>query len=98
MTSNQSASASSCAATWFPCSAVHYEALGSGTLACLHHIIAVSVYRTAADNRLKTGGSECILKLVILFLGRSKLHRHDDDDDDDDDDDESLIRAEYTAV
>jgi len=65
LTSNQSASASSCAATWFPCSAVDYEPLGSGTLAFLHHIIAVSVYRAAtaaaaaaAAHRLTTGGPE----------------------------------------
>jgi len=96
LTSNLSASASSYAATWFPCSAAHYEALGSGTLVCLHNITAVSVYRTAADNRPKTGGPERILKLVILFIGRSKLHRHDDDDDDDDD--ESLSCEEYTAL
>jgi hypothetical protein len=68
--------------------------------ACLHHIIALSVYRTAADNRLTTGGSERILKLVILFLGRSKLHRHDEDGggDDNDNDDENLSRAECKAV
>jgi hypothetical protein len=72
LTSNQSASSSWYAASWFPCSAVHYEALGSGTLACLHNIMAVSVYRPAAHNRLKTGGPEIILKIVILFVGRSK--------------------------
>jgi len=33
----------------------------------------LSVYRTAADNRLTTGGPERILKLVILFLGISKM-------------------------
>jgi hypothetical protein len=88
LTSNQSASASSYAATWSPCSGVHYEVLGSGTLTCLHHITAVSVYRTAADKHLTTGGPERILKLVILFLGESKLHRHDDDNDDDVNDDD----------
>jgi hypothetical protein len=97
-TSNQSASASasasSYAASWFPCCGVHYEVLGSGTLACLHNIIAISVYRTAVDNRLTTGEPERILKLVILLLGISKLHRHEDDDDDDDDE----SRAEYEAV
>ena len=89
-TSNQSASASSYATFWFPCCGVHYEALGSGTLACLHNIKAISVYRTAVDNR--------ILKLVILLLGRAKLHRHDEDDDDDDDDNDDESCAEYEAV
>jgi hypothetical protein len=78
LTSNQSASAFSHAATWFPRTGVHYEALGSGTLFCLQRTIAVSVYRAAADNRLTTGGSARILKLVIMFLVRSKVHRNDE--------------------
>jgi hypothetical protein len=64
----------------------------------LQHYRCIERQRTAPHN----WRHDRILKLVILFLGRSKLYRHHDDDYDDDgdcdDDDETVSRAEYKAV